>query len=276
MSVPVIYTSLPKGVVAIPRDKLVQNSVLNATLKTHENLTPEDRAFAISQILPLNLDNQQLASFILQIYKLSNTGRFSLTFNMDLDGHIKARVNQRLPILISTAGTEKAWPELYDNSYLNPTERETISQMSNREYYAILNAIETASCVKDFENIIPCQAERTEELTVNDKGIYYNSLYSKCYDTVCLYEAEQKGKIVNLDGQIPQVAYVADKTSTDYGKYCFPLMELIKQLAECNYINPQSSRRFSERTLSQLLAKYKKEVAMYRKHLEILQSVDNR
>ena len=276
MSVPVIYTSLPKGVVAIPRDKLVQNSVLNAALKTHENLTPEDRAFAISQILLLNLNDPQLARFILQVYKLSNTGRFSLTFNMDLDGHIKARVDQRLPILISTADTEKAWPELYDNPYLSPTERETINQMSNREYYAFLNAIQTASCAKDFENILPCVAEQAEELSVNTEGIYYNSLYSKCYDTVCLYEAEQKGKIINLDGQIPQVAHVADKTSADYGKYCFPLMELIKQLSEGNYINPQSKQRFSDRTLSQLLAKYKKEVAMYRKHLEILQSVGNR
>jgi len=275
MNVPVIHSiKSNSGVIAIPRDKLVQGSVLNSALKTHENLTSEDRAFVISQILLLDLDNQQLTKFIHQIYKLSNTGRFSLTFNMDLDAHVKARVADRIHILVSTAGTDKAWPELYDNQYLTQVEQDTISQMNTREYYAILNSIQTASCSKDFENIIPCRAEQVEQFSINTESIYYNSLYSKCFGNVCLYEAEQKGKIINLDGQIPQVAYVADKSSTQL-KYCFQVMELIEQLARGDYVNSQSNRRFSNRTISQLLTKYKKEISMYRKHLDILRSVAN-
>jgi len=272
----------------IQKDVMIRNSMINAALKTHKNLTREDRLFVLSNV-PNNITNEKLANFILQIYKLSNTGRFSLTFNADLDTHVKARINNRIPILIETAGSDKAWPELYDNKYLNSNEINTIKEMSNREYYAILNTIENANSngncntTEELENILPsfCQKDRKdqknkghsdeqgdEELSIKDNKIF--SLYSKCYDTVCLYESDQRGKIISLTSDIPRVAYVADSHNNTNTKFCFDVMKLVEQLAKEDYINPQTKIRFSDRTISQLMQKYRKEIAMYKKYLEIL------
>ena len=273
MTTQISYDLKSKGAIAIPKDKLIQYSVLNSALKTHERLTAEDRHYAITHILGLNINESDLAKFVLQIYKLSNTGRFSLTFNDDLDTHIRARKSERIPILIKTAGTNKAWPELYSNKYLSSEEITTIEQMSNREYYAILNAIETAECSINLDEILPCKVVQDEKFTVGNK-IIYNTLYSKCYDNVCLTESEQKGKIISFTHEIPEVAYVADKNvSGEPRKYCFPLMDIISRVAGGNYINPETGVRFSDRTISQISYKYKKELAMYRKYLEILNKI---
>ena len=104
-------------VIAIPRSKLIQNTVIEHALRTHD-LTDLDIEFALNEIEKLNLDTKKLSKFINQIYKLSNTGRFSLTFNKDLDIHIQSKVPSRIKSLVRVSGTEKAWPELYDNNYL--------------------------------------------------------------------------------------------------------------------------------------------------------------
>ena len=70
------------GAVTIPRCKLVQKAMIEAALKTHEMLSEEDINYALEQIIPINLTDKELALFILQIYKLGNTGRFSLTYNL--------------------------------------------------------------------------------------------------------------------------------------------------------------------------------------------------
>jgi hypothetical protein len=270
MSVPVIYDLKSKGTIAIPKDKLTRYSVLTSALRTHEKLSPENRHFAIRHIMGLDIDDSRFAKFVLQIYKLSNTGRFSLTFNRDLDSHIIAGKSERLSILIMTAGNKKAWPELYENSYLSKEDITIIDEMTNREYYAILNTIETAECLTTMEEILPWKETEDRKFTVSDDKIHYNSIYSKCYNNVCLSESEQKGKIISLNSEIPKVAYVADTYSDSYEKYCFPMMELIERLAAGNYINQQSGKRFSDRAISQLLEKYRKEIAMCRKYLEIL------
>lgn len=270
MDVSVNYDLKSKRAMAIPKDKLIRYSVLNSALKTHKLLSIEDRHFAITHILGLDIDDDVFTKFVLQIYKLSNTGRFSLTFNADLDTHIKARKSERLPILIVTAGTHKAWPEVYDNSCLCEDDIKSIEEMQNREYYAILNAIETSDCVTDLNNILPCDVSKSQEFTVNDTKIKYTSLYSKCYQTVCMYESEQRGKIISLDSEIPQVAYVADKHEGEYTKFCIPLMVLLQRLAKQNYDNPQTGIRFSDTLLSQLLDKYRVEIAIYQKYLKII------
>ncbi len=116
---------LSKGVFAISRCKLVHRAVLDAALRTHDELSEDDGNFVIETVLDLGLNDQNLSKFILQIYKLSNTGRFSLTFNLDLDTHIKIKNNERIKALVEVAGTEKAWPELYDNPNLTDLEKES-------------------------------------------------------------------------------------------------------------------------------------------------------
>jgi hypothetical protein len=272
MSVPVTFNLSNKpGVIGIPRSKLVQNAVLDSAFKTHKNLSVKDRTFAIKQILSLDLSDQELANFVLQIYKLSMTGRFSLTYNLDLDTHIKARLTDRIKTLVGVAGTDKAWPELYDNCYLCDTHIADIKNASDREYYAILNTIQTARSQRDFENILPCVNINQKKLTVTDQKIYYNSIYSKCYNNICLSESEQKGKIISLhSGTVPKVAYVESEKDQDKKEYCLSFMSLIKQLATDNTINPETGTRFSDRTIGQLMNEYTKEVFMYKKYLDIL------
>ena len=255
-------------VIALPRCKLVQRGILDSAFKTHENLSNDDRSFILGEIIRMNLDNQDLVNFVLQIYKLSNTGRFSLTYNMDLDNHIKVKDIKRIKKLINVSGKEKAWPELYNNPYLTVDEITSIKSMYNREFYAILNTLENASSANDFDNIIPCVINKDDTIALNKEGIQYTSIYSKCYDNVCISESGQSGKIVSLsNNEIPQIAYVADGKNE---RYCFKMMELVKQLSNGDYINSQSGKMFSELALSQMILKYEKEIKMHKRHMDIL------
>ncbi len=260
-------------VIGIPRADLVQKEIIESSLKTHNNLSDEDRKYATNEIVKLNLNDRDLASFIAQIYKLSNAGRFSLTYNLDLDTHIKERVSERIKTLVGVAGKEKAWPELYNNPYLTDEETKTIQTMSNREYYVILNTIENA-VVGNLKEIIPCTISKDDILSLTDGGIKYTTIYSKCYDNVCISETRQSGKIISTaQGDIPQIAYVADGTDKN-NKHCFKVMDLVKQLAKGNYINSNTNSMFSDLLLSQLLSKYEKEIKMYKRHIDILRNSD--
>jgi len=265
------------NVTAIPRCDLVKAAVLDSSLKTHHKLNISDRNFLINVVLDMKLNDKKLSQFINQIYKLSNTGRFSLTYNLDLDLSIENRNGDRIRGLVTVSGTEKAWPELYSNDNLKSDEIETITNMSNKEYYAILNTIQTAGSVKDFKKILPC-LDSSDNNSINnsiDINGYHNSVYSKCYNKICLYEKQQRGKIISFNNKIPSVAYVADNPEgfDKYGNikgYCLNMMKLIKRLAEENYINPKTGNLFSSTALRQLLSKYNKEIKMYQKHLELI------
>jgi len=262
-------------VLAIPRPILVRKNILEAVLRTHTDLSNDDINYAVSLVLKLNLSNQELAAFVLQLYKLSMTGKFSLTYNLDLDTHIKTRVSTRIHKLVQVAGKPKAWPELFDNPYLSVDDIERMQKLSNREFYSVLNTIETAKCARDLDKpLIPCSSDSVETINTNG-GIYYNYLYSECYNNVCLHESEQKGKIISLNSSKSgndsyNVAYISDKVSMTEDKSCFDLMELVDRLARNNYTNPETDKPFNDRTLNLLLSRYQTEINMYKRHLEIL------
>lgn len=260
MNVPTVYNIKNKGVIGISKDKLIQYKLLNTVLKTHESLSNDDISFGINNILKLNLDDINMTKFLLHSYKSLNSGRFSLTYNKKLDEAIKSRNNILLP-------GDKDWPELYDNSELSSEDINTIEEMYNREYYAILNAIEKSRCVINLDEILQCDENKTQVFNIDNKDIYYNSLYSKCYENICIQESIQKGKIISLNSNIPKIAYVSDENKDKIYKFCFPIMELIEQFAKNDYINHQNNERFSERTIEQILNKYRKEIAMYKRYL---------
>lgn len=279
-----------KRVIGIPRDILIKQKMIETALKTHDDLSTEDRRYAMNIFLKniSGKSTEKVANFILQIYKLSNTGRFSFTYNLDLDTHIKAKIPERIKLLFDVSGTERAWPELYKNPYLTDEEKESIKTMSNREYYAILNTLENTLSFNqnnddNLKEILPCEVSKDESLSLDEKGIHHTSIYSKCYDSVCISESNQSGKIISFSNNIavPQIAYVADnkpdnnksedgKKPGNGKKHCFKLMELIEQLAKGNYINGQTGEMFSELALHQMLTKYEKEIKMYKRHLDII------
>lgn len=257
-----------KGVVAIPKFKIILREMLVNVLKTHNNLNTDDINYMISFIFHLDLTDNDLAKFITQTYKMLNTGRYSLFYNYKLDQYIKDRTPELLYNQIKLTGSVKAWPELYCNDLLNENEIDVIDEISKREFNVILYTIEEShepSCKTD-QIVLP--TFNSSQISQDSDGIYYNSLYSKCYDKVCIVESKQKGKIVNLDSKIPEVAYVIDTDNTTKEiKFCFNLMNIIERLSKENYTNPKSNKPFSDRTKLQLLDKYQTEIKLYKKYL---------
>lgn len=245
-----------KGVMGIPKDKVIQLNILSVVLKDHK-FNPEITKGVINKVLNLNLTDSQFAKFVLQIYKLSNAGRYSLTYNKMFEDMVGNK--QSIKKLIRIAGTEEAWPELYSNNYLNREEKNSIEKMYRREYYAMLHTIENSDSYSD--NLLPCEINDQKTVTLNDEGIKYTTMYSECYEKICITENKQTGKIISLgNNDIPQVAYVGDKGK----KFCINLVDLIERLAKGNYINPDTNMEFSKTLISQLLSKYEKEIKMYK------------
>jgi len=216
----------------------------------------------------MNLSDVELARFCLQIYKLTNTGRFSFTYNEDLDYHIKHRVPNRIEKLVRGARSREAWPELYNNSLLTPKQIIIIEDMSNIEYQTILKGINSNKML-----VRSCVDQGGEETISIDNDVYYNNIYTKCYDQICVAKAKQRGKIVSLaNPDIPKVAYIFDPSSS-ITKECFDLMTLISRFAGGNYLNPTTHQQFSAITISNIISKYDKEIKMYKKHLELMNNV---
>lgn len=254
-----------KGVVVVPKSKMFRKDILTVILKTH-NLSSDEIEFAANEVLKMNLSDKDLSNFVLQAYLLTNTGRFSLIFNNNLDTDIKFKIG--IEKWVKMAGTKEGWPELYDNPYLTNEETKIIEEMSNREYFAILNTLETCKSCENTGSIeiFPCKTTQDDSVYLNN-NIVYTSIYEQCYENVCISESIQRGKIISLKSgsDIPQVAYVGDGKGT---KFCFKVMELIEQLARGNYINPQNNEMFSDTVLNQLLSKYNKEIKMYKRFLQ--------
>lgn len=249
-----------KGVMGIPKNKVIQLNVLSTVLKNH-NFDSDIIKTIINEVLNLDLTDSQFAKFVLQIYKLSNTGRYSLTYNKMFENMVNK--NQSIKKLIRIAGTEEAWPELYSNNYLDRDEKNSIEKMYRREYYAMLHTIENSE--SNDNNLLPCEINDQKTITLNEEGIKYTTMYSQCYEKICITENKQTGKIVSLsDNNIPQIAYVGDKGK----KFCLNLVDLIGRLARGNYINPNTNMEFSKTLISQLLSKYEKEIKMYKYFLK--------
>ena len=258
-----------RGVRVVARDNSVKKSLFTSIFKGHK-LSPSDINYVVDIIEGINMTNEQMAKFANQTYLLSNTGRYSLSYNHDLNQAIKVRDSNRIMKLIDNAGTQQAWPELYDNPKLEPKDITLIGNISNKEYYIMLNTIETATTSKDFQNIMPCGKDSVDSISINDKRLYFNSIYEKCQNKICVYEAEQVGKIISLSNDVPKVAYVADKEGDKYQGYCFDILFLIERLAKGNYENPATDELFSDVTRDQLLSKYHKEIQMFKRYLLII------
>jgi hypothetical protein len=260
---------------AIFKSDLLHQRILEQALVTHRELSREDILYLIKLVMEQNLNNEDLAKFVAQTYKLSNTGRFSLSFNSDLDTQVKSRDREKVIKLILASKTKTTWPELYDNQLLNNEEITLVRDIANREYHSILYTLDTADNCKIIpNNLLPTLSSDPEILQDIKRGsngkIYYNSLYAECYDKVCLYEAQQRGKIISLNStrsELPKIAYVMDDRNNKPTKYCFDLMTLISNLAKGDYINPNTGDLFSERVINQLFTKYNIEIKMYKYYL---------
>lgn len=224
---------------------MFKREIIKEVLTSHPELNSKDVTYITALILSKNFSDENLARYLVHMYKLCNTGRYSLTYNLNLDTHIKARDSKTLSLLL-TLPKKELLPELYDNKLLLPFEFIAIEKMYNKEYYALLNTLEMS----------------------NNSNNYFLTIYNRCYQDICTYEYLEES-IIRGTCKIPQKLYIADSSSGEDKAYTFIHMEIIERLARKDYRNPKTKLRFSDRALAQLFKKYGKEVKMYIRYLGV-------
>lgn len=268
-----------KDINTIPKKCMIIYHLISDILQTHLKLDINDIRFTSNIICNMNLSNNQLAKFLLHSYKFSNTGRFTLTFNYNLDIYIKIRNKEKIELLANMSEND-AFIELYDNPLLTEIEKITISNIYRREYLSILNTIEYAIATDiPLNSIFPSNLNNLNNININDFINNENkSLYSKCYDGICYYELEKNGNIDDIIGgcEIPMLTYISDIDIQDNNTlnkvYCFDLMELIEMIANNYKINKFTNKIFNPRVYDMIKQKYNKEINMYKKYLSIVSS----
>lgn len=252
----------------VPASALVCNKLISQALQSHEVLTEEDIVFGANYVCSLNLDTEKLALLLLMMSRDTNTGRFALSFNHELDNALKIRDASILRRILSG---ENYLIELYDNPELTDVEKATVERMLTREYQAISATLKQAEPLlargqlgaEDL--LLPCT--EVERVSVQ-LGEQQATLYSRCYDQVCLKETFAGGS------QIPSVIYTVDQVAgaASPNTYCFETMELIAALTQDPPINPTTQQPFSDLALSLLLPRFAKEIKLYRRYLKQLRS----
>lgn len=245
---------------------IIEN-IFYMAFNTHPNLTDEDKKYIINLIIKQNYSIRDLSDILVRVHKQTNTGKFSLIYNLILDNNIKAK-SSKLPELLKLSATKKAWSEVYQNNLLNKEDIDIIEKMSNQEYQYILNAIKsTLDDLNlerfDWNSIIPCSSNCYYNLSYDSDGIYYNIINSEC-NSLQLKELKQYGKIISFDSKNIKTAYIHEHP-INYKNY--KTMNLIEQLANNNFIDPDTNQPFNQTVLTNLLNIYKLEINLYKKYL---------
>ena len=234
------------------------------------------------------MSDAQVAAFFLQIYRGSKTGRFSLTYNLDLRIHIQMKKPDRIRYLLELAGSKKSWPEVYFNPLLSPEEINIMLDTYNREYYAMLNTLETllsSSSCKIHHEITTEEKQTVDTVLDKDGQIHHTSIsneidscdiisdsYSRCYENICISETIQTGKVIKLsEKEFPKVLYIEQAVDGSDGteKRCFDSLELIGKLAKLPEKDP-AIQDLSETAIEELTKAHGTEIKMYKHHLDIL------
>lgn len=234
----------------LPRSYPIIYNLVIDILKTHPFLDMKDIEYTANIVCNLNLDNKQLAKFLLHSFKRSNIGKFTLTFNHNLDYYIKNRDKDKLQLLISLSEND-AFIELFDNPLLNSTEISTIYDIYKLEFLALLNTIEYTLSLQSSES-------------------RFDSLYSKCYIGICNYKLENGCTNDILQSyQIPSSIPISDFDIDNQADkiYYFDLYELINLIINDNNINKFTNKPFSHSVYDLIKQKYNKEILMYKKFL---------
>jgi len=220
----------------IPHPIILCEKFASEALATHEYLTKDEIAYGTNYLCNLNLPSEKLALVLAMISKKTNTGRFALIFNQDLDNALKVQDGKLLMRLLN--GDNYLF-EVYDSG-LTPEELKKVQEMVLREVGAIRNAIESGRS----EITRPCQ-----------------ELYQQCYDQVCL-----QMKTFPVQSELPNNIYTVDNDET----FCFDYTTLIEALAQPTPRNPLTGELFSRQALELLLPRYAPEIKMYKRYLETI------
>lgn len=265
-------------VAAVPVRETFCRSIVKECLSTHRDLNEEDVEYASSLGCRFGPDDDDLAMFALHSCKSTNTGRFSLTYNFELDRAIVGRNDQRV-IDLASVKADVAWPEVFDNSDLSDAERETIMRVHDKELNAVKNVIEqgkTMSPPYTVQFMTKCEPTIDKVIDKRNGIDTKTTLYGMCYKGVCIEESRHGEVLFDLEQpeKLTETVMVPEKAaSAEIGIHlvrCYDFIHLLHGLSLDPPVDPTTGQKFSDITEKTLLSRYGKEIKMYQKFIDNL------
>jgi hypothetical protein len=271
---------------------LVCQHALGEALRSRSQHNEESRLWAAKTMtngagsLP-NLTMDHVAWIVLISSLRTTTGRFALTYSHDLDQAITLRDQDLLHSL--SRGDRSMFVELYgswDRSNLDlaldSQQWDMVDRTVNQELNTMMNALEelVSSYANAYSSGRPGWSKSSRQ--PKELGLYWpdseavishpvpEPIYDRCHKRTCL---AVKQPFFSPPPQV-QPVFVVDKSNTERVPriFSFNVVTLLRKLAQGN-LNPYTEKPFSASTLSTLKQKYKIELVIYRRHLEILRQI---
>lgn len=83
----------------------------------------------------------RLAFVLVHTWRNTTSGKFSLTYNLDLGSSIRRKNIKRIESLWMSTGPENIFPEIYENIMLSRLEKNSIQNIYIKEYTTVINAL---------------------------------------------------------------------------------------------------------------------------------------
>jgi hypothetical protein len=249
--------------------------LIGECLTSHPDLNEEDINFAL-QVDCTSLSDEKLAILTVHLCKKTDTGRFSLSYNYDVDMTIIRRDKERWPLLLDVTH-QQAFPEYYQQiEIFTPKEREAIEKTHCREYNAAFRMIKKINELNPPYSqylIEPCPyyKEDNSEIKpspfhngiIQTNKIQETTIYQNCLNGVCI--AEREGEI-NFTSHTPNdMIIIPSGASQNFTRVqCFELITLVRIISIDPAINPSTGQPFDPRILAMIRNRLAKEIKLYK------------
>ena len=260
-------------------------------LQSHKYLSEKDIVFASNFITSFYEQSQrrredtsftedQLILFFVYA-DLSSICKFALLFNAALDNAI---INEDTNTIVELIlGPKEKFVELYDNPYLKENQRNFITRLLAREIAAFTSAFQALKeKILNFDVIDNTCSQETFSIdaTEEENVTHVTLLATRCYEEVCIQDAtirrEDAPRALMAKSEKPaENVYTVDKAPGEISPsvYCFNTLDLMNAMMVNPPINPKTSKPFSDYSVHVINQRFSKELALYRRYYEIVNSV---
>ena len=252
--------------------------LIGECLTTHNDLNAEDIKFA----LRFNCDifsDQQLAIIIVHLCKTTDIGKFSLSYNYDVDIAIISRDFTRWVRLLQVDHMT-AFPEFYDQKQIfTPIEQASIQRTHAREYNAAFQLVKKADkMIPPYSQYLikqcPVYQDGSSKVisssfhdgVVKPDGKTKVSIYTSCREGVCI--AEKTHSDINFaalssgDTDTLMVPFEGEHETTRVE--CFKILDLTQIVSVDPAINPTTGIPFNASVLQMIRNRLAKEIKLYK------------
>ena len=252
--------------------------LIGECLTTHNDLNAEDIKFALQFNCNIFSD-QQLAIIIVHLCKTTDIGKFSLSYNYDVDTVIRGRNFTRWVRLLQVDHMT-AFPEFYDQKHVfTPTEQASIQRTHSREYNAAFQLVKKADkIVPPYSQYLikPCPVYQDNSSKVMSSSFHDGvvkldgktkvSIYTSCREGVCI--AEKTHSDINfaaLSSGDTDTLMVPFKGGNEITRVeCFKVLDLTRIVSVSPAINPATGIPFSSSILQMIRNRLAKEIKLYK------------